>query len=670
MARRSTRGRTWTAAALIAGALAAGCGDDDGPAPVNYALVTVGDPGNAADDSGYGSVPYAFRIGRHEVTIGQYAAFLDAVAASDPHELYHPAMGGNGNVAGIVRGGSDGAFTYAATGPSGSAPPGAASAGERPITYVSWFSAARFANWMANGQPRGAQDEASTEDGAYTLTGAVGGDAIARNAINPHTGAPPTFYLPTENEWYKAAFYSPARDGGTGGYFALATQSDDAPGNRLGGDANQVNYITDGTGASIYSVTQQFDLLAGQNYLNEVGAFTASASFYGAFDLNGNVWEWNDLDARSGPYRIQRGGGWTSTLPYLQSSLRLGNAPDGASSNGGFRLAAPAPGSTAPAVSAAAAASDPPPALASAPTVAGDLVSMAMVEVGDAGNPDDTTGFGGVAHDFRIATFPVTIGQYTAFLNAVAAADPYRLYHPRMAEDAAIAGIGRAGSDGSHTYAVLDNGGDSADRPITYVSWWDAARFANWMANGQPSGAPDATTTEDGAYPVAGATDGPAVVRRAINPNTGAPPAFVMPLEDEWYKAAYYDPTRDGGGYWNYATRSDDTPGNAVGDAPNQVNYFAGTFTVTGGAAQEPNQHYLTDVGAFTASASAYGTFDQNGSVWQWNDLDGTANASRGMRGGYWFSGSLALQSAVFCNDGTARESNDVGFRLAGPASN
>src|SRR5262249_40599063 len=60
--------------------------------------------------------------------------------------------------------------------------------------------------------------------------------------------------------------------------------------------------------------------------------------------------------------------------------------------------------------------------------------------------------------------------------------------------------------------------------------------------------------------------------------------------------------------------------------------------------------------------------FDQNGNVWQWNDLDGAPGPSRGLRGGYWFSGSLALQAALFCDDATTRESNDVGFRLAGPA--
>jgi formylglycine-generating enzyme required for sulfatase activity len=179
----------------------------------------------------------------------------------------------------------------------------------------------------------------------------------------------------------------------------------------------------------------------------------------------------------------------------------------------------------------------------------------------------------------------------------------------------------------------------------------------------------DGTTTENGAYDVNGATSGTAVARNPINPNTGAAPTFYIPLEDEWYKAAYYSPAvKDGarGYYYDYATQSDTAPGNVIGGDPNQANYFAGgKFSVTEGPSQEPNQNYLTDVGALTASASFYGTFDQNGNVWQWNDLNGAPNFSRGLRGGYWFSGSLALQSSLFCTDTTARENNDVGFRLA-----
>jgi formylglycine-generating enzyme len=50
--------------------------------------VTVGDAGNAPDKTGYGAVAYEFQIAKFEVTIGQYAEFLNAVAANDPRQLW------------------------------------------------------------------------------------------------------------------------------------------------------------------------------------------------------------------------------------------------------------------------------------------------------------------------------------------------------------------------------------------------------------------------------------------------------------------------------------------------------------------------------------------------------------------------------------------------------
>lgn len=47
-------------------------------------MVTVGNAGNGADTTGYGAVSYSFQIAKHEVTIGMYMRFLNAVAKSDP----------------------------------------------------------------------------------------------------------------------------------------------------------------------------------------------------------------------------------------------------------------------------------------------------------------------------------------------------------------------------------------------------------------------------------------------------------------------------------------------------------------------------------------------------------------------------------------------------------
>ena len=304
-------------------------------------------------------------------------------------------------------------------------------------------------------------------------------------------------------------------------------------------------------------------------------------------------------------------------------------------------------------------------------------ITYDLVPVGNAGNANDpATGnaYGGVAYDYQIGKYDVTIGQYTAFLNAVAATDTYSLYNASMATDLSVAGIARTGVSGSYTYSVINNGGDSSNRPITYVSWWDAARFSNWMANGQPTGAQSSTTTENGGYNVNGATTGSAPGKNVTNPNTSAAPTFYIPTENEWYKAAYYSPNYSGigvPGYYDFATQSNSAPGNTIGPGTNQANYYAGDYAVTQSASYSASQNYLTDVGAFTNSASFYGTFDQSGNVYQWNDLDGltSSGSSRGLRGGNWNFDAYISSSAYRFTFDPSYENNYIGFRLASPVA-
>ena len=296
-------------------------------------------------------------------------------------------------------------------------------------------------------------------------------------------------------------------------------------------------------------------------------------------------------------------------------------------------------------------------------------ITYQQVTVGNAGNANDTGGGGkgAVAYDYQIGTYDVTIGQYTAFLNAVAADDTYSLYNSSMGTDLNIAGISQTGGSGSYSYSVIG----SANRPITYVSWWDSARFSNWMANGQPTGAQDSATTENGAYNVNGATVGNAVAKNAMNPNTTAAPTFYVPTENEWYKAAYYSPSLNGGsgGYYAYATQSNTAPGNQIGSAANQANYNNGVFSVTQSGSFSGSQNYLTDVGAFSGSGSFYGTFDQSGNVFQWNDLDGAPGSSRGLRGGNWSYSAFDVSSSGSDSIDPSVESGSFGFRLASPVS-
>jgi formylglycine-generating enzyme required for sulfatase activity len=304
---------------------------------VTIDLVPVRNAGNASDPATgnlYGAVNYEYGMAKHDVTIGQYTDFLNAVAKTDTYSLYNTAMGTDNEVSGITRSGVSGNYSYSVLAASGIAPYGGVSGPNRPITYVSWWDAARFANWLANGQPTGAQTSTTTENGAYNLNGATSGTAPARNVTNPNTGATPAFVIPTENEWYKAAYYSPVLNSGSGGYWTYATQSNTAPGNLPGSGANQANGRAPST--SVLSVTQAFNRVGGQNYLTDVGAFTNSPSYYGTFDQTGNVSQWNDFSGAASTNRGLRGGDYTLGQ---QGSFYNSNAASGfESAKNGFRV--------------------------------------------------------------------------------------------------------------------------------------------------------------------------------------------------------------------------------------------------------------------------------------------------------------------------------------------
>jgi formylglycine-generating enzyme len=290
-------------------------------------------------------------------------------------------------------------------------------------------------------------------------------------------------------------------------------------------------------------------------------------------------------------------------------------------------------------------------------------ITIDTVPIGNPGNANDPfTGnlYGGVAYNYTIGKYDVTVGQYAAFLNAVAATDTYSLYNPSMATDLNIAGILRSGSPGSYTYSVIG----SANHPITYVSWSDAARFCNWLQNGQPTGLQNASTTEDGAYFLNGATTDTAL--NNVTRKAGA--TWFIPSENEWYKAAYYNPST--ASYYQYPTSSNTAPASArPGSTPNTANFVGPTtgYAVTGLPSRDPNQNYLTDVGAYTASASPYGTFDQGGDVYQWNEaMFNSGGPFRSLRGGFWNNFSVLLQSSNrYDGFDPSFGDNSIGFRVA-----
>jgi formylglycine-generating enzyme required for sulfatase activity len=251
--------------------------------------VAVGDPGNTADTdpAGVGAVATSFQIMKYEFTNQLYTDFLNSVARTDTYSLYNTNMNSSG-FGGISRSGASGAYTYSVK----------TNMGNSPVNFVSWFDAARVSNWLMNG----ATSSSSTETGAYTLLGGqTSGTAPAANS-----GA--TFYVPTGDQWYKAAYYKGS--GTNAGYWDYATQSNTTP--------TKVSAGSTGNG-SAGSTGNFANFMYGVGNVTTVGT-NGGPSAYGTFDMTGNIAEWNDLTGAAGSSRGRWGGNYGDNGGFFTSS--------------------------------------------------------------------------------------------------------------------------------------------------------------------------------------------------------------------------------------------------------------------------------------------------------------------------------------------------------------
>ncbi len=243
-------------------------------------FVNIGNAGNAADTTGYGAVPYEYRMGTYEIT-------QDAITKA--------TASGMANV-------TADAWT-----------------GSQPAAGISWYEAAAFVNWL---------NTSTGNQAAYNLTGIwimalwssdeawqLGGENLYR-----HKDA--FYFLPSESEWYKAAYYNPSGSN----YFLYPTASDTAPTQVANGtDADTAVYGVPGSAPAV---------------VDSAGGLSP----YGTMGQGGNVFEWNE-SANDGTNdspsdsRTLRGSGYANAENWLRSSDRIGGLPGIEGSFLGFRVA-------------------------------------------------------------------------------------------------------------------------------------------------------------------------------------------------------------------------------------------------------------------------------------------------------------------------------------------
>lgn len=317
-------------------------------AEVTLDWVTVGNPGNAPDTlvmnkpngtlpgdgtSGYGSVDYEFRISKHHLTNTQYVSFLNTVDPAGTNSLLYIPNMTNLVISNVSYPAYSGGIDRNLAATAGSRYSVKAGQGNFPVVHLNWSRAARFVNWLANGQgPSG------TESGVYDMS------VFENNsfATPPPRAENAQFFIPSENEFYKAAYYDPTKNAGAGGYWQYGTRSDSVPASVAPpGTSNSANVgegttgSSGGTSASIMATTgAAFD--RDVIYLTDVGAYTAAMSYYGLSDVDGQIYDWTEatrpnINNPSQMLPVYRGGSWQ--FNDLASGAAFRNAGNGAGVN-------------------------------------------------------------------------------------------------------------------------------------------------------------------------------------------------------------------------------------------------------------------------------------------------------------------------------------------------
>ena len=261
-----------------------------GPNTFTIDFVNIGNTGNAADTTTYGAVPYEYRASIYEIS---------------QNDITKATASGMSNV-------TAGAWSN-----------------NQPAANISWYAAAAFVNFLnTNSGKTAAYNLSFTTNWSMDLWSSE--QAWTAGGTNLYRNKDAYYFLPSENEWYKAAYYNAA---GTN-YFLYPTASSGVP-----------TAVASGTNPET----------AVYNNAASVPAIVASAgglSPYGTMGQGGNIFEWNEsafdgTNSSASENRALRGGSWINVESRLRSSRRFDDGPSLEDFNIGFRVASVPEPSTA-----------------------------------------------------------------------------------------------------------------------------------------------------------------------------------------------------------------------------------------------------------------------------------------------------------------------------------
>ena len=246
-------------------------------------FVDIGNTGNVADTTTYGSVPYEYRTGKNEISQLQITKATQI---------------GMANV-------SAGAWTES-----------------QPAANITWYEAAAFVNFLNTNSGKTAAYNLTFSNSQWSMAVWSSEQAWTAGGTNLYRNKDAFYFLPSENEWYKAAYYNAA---GTN-YFLYPTASSTAP-----------TAVASGTsaGTAVYNSAASVPAIVGS---------AGGLSPYGTMGQGGNVWEWSESafdGSNSSPseFRALRGGVWFDTEGNLRSSGRASGVPTLEHFDVGFRVA-------------------------------------------------------------------------------------------------------------------------------------------------------------------------------------------------------------------------------------------------------------------------------------------------------------------------------------------